>query len=139
MHKNMQKLYESLGSYFAFDPHTVSMEDFFGDLANFRNLFMVSIVALSPIYPQKSAFFLLLFALLEVEESRIFCSFSNVYKSDFPKESSRAGADNILVNTSNASSTARQNRSGLLDSSMIKFRIALAASITWNMRAQLSF
>uniref|UniRef100_A0A9J7ZLC4 Protein diaphanous homolog 2 n=1 Tax=Cyprinus carpio carpio TaxID=630221 RepID=A0A9J7ZLC4_CYPCA len=40
MHKNMQKLYESLGSYFAFDPHTVSMEDFFGDLANFRNLFM---------------------------------------------------------------------------------------------------
>uniref|UniRef100_A0A8C2EEP0 Diaphanous-related formin 2 n=1 Tax=Cyprinus carpio TaxID=7962 RepID=A0A8C2EEP0_CYPCA len=41
MHKNMQKLYESLGSYFAFDPHTVSMEDFFGDLANFRNLFMV--------------------------------------------------------------------------------------------------
>uniref|UniRef100_A0A671NCE8 Diaphanous related formin 2 n=1 Tax=Sinocyclocheilus anshuiensis TaxID=1608454 RepID=A0A671NCE8_9TELE len=40
MHKNMQKLYESLGSYFAFDPHTVSIEDFFGDLANFRNLFM---------------------------------------------------------------------------------------------------
>lgn len=40
MHKNMQKLYESLGSYFAFDPHTVSVEDFFGDLANFRNLFM---------------------------------------------------------------------------------------------------
>ncbi|XP_051505681.1 protein diaphanous homolog 2-like isoform X4 [Myxocyprinus asiaticus] len=40
MHKNMQKLYESLGSYFAFDPHTVSTEDFFGDLANFRNLFM---------------------------------------------------------------------------------------------------
>ncbi|XP_050984202.1 protein diaphanous homolog 2 isoform X6 [Labeo rohita] len=40
MHKNMQKLYESLGSYFAFDPHTVSIEDFFGELANFRNLFM---------------------------------------------------------------------------------------------------
>ncbi|XP_077103994.1 protein diaphanous homolog 2 isoform X4 [Siphateles boraxobius] len=40
MHKNMQKLYESLGSYFAFDPHTVSVEDFFGDLANFRNLFL---------------------------------------------------------------------------------------------------
>ncbi|XP_052471072.1 protein diaphanous homolog 2 isoform X7 [Carassius gibelio] len=40
MHKNMQKLYESLGSYFAFDPHTVSIEDFFGDLASFRNLFM---------------------------------------------------------------------------------------------------
>ncbi|XP_048032520.1 protein diaphanous homolog 2 isoform X6 [Megalobrama amblycephala] len=40
MHKNMQKLYESLGSYFAFDPHTISIEDFFGDLANFRNLFM---------------------------------------------------------------------------------------------------
>ncbi|XP_066505767.1 protein diaphanous homolog 2 isoform X2 [Hoplias malabaricus] len=40
MHKNMQKLYESLGSYFTFDPHTVSIEEFFGDLANFRSLFM---------------------------------------------------------------------------------------------------
>uniref|UniRef100_A0A8C1UVC3 Diaphanous-related formin 2 n=1 Tax=Cyprinus carpio TaxID=7962 RepID=A0A8C1UVC3_CYPCA len=43
MHKNMQKLYESLGSYFAFDPHTVSIEDFFGDLANFRSLFMEAV------------------------------------------------------------------------------------------------
>lgn len=43
MHKNMQKLYESIGSYFAFDPHSVSVEDFFGELANFRILFMVSI------------------------------------------------------------------------------------------------
>uniref|UniRef100_A0A8C7Z8W2 Diaphanous-related formin 2 n=1 Tax=Oryzias sinensis TaxID=183150 RepID=A0A8C7Z8W2_9TELE len=42
MHKNMQKLYESIGSYFAFDPHSVSVEDFFGELANFRMLFMVS-------------------------------------------------------------------------------------------------
>lgn len=57
MHKNMQKLYESLGSYFAFDPHTVSIEDFFGDLANFRNLFIVSMAALSPVYTHKSAFF----------------------------------------------------------------------------------
>ncbi|XP_057204917.1 protein diaphanous homolog 2 isoform X2 [Triplophysa rosa] len=40
MHKNMQKLYESMGSYLAFDPHAFSVEDFFGDLANFRNLFM---------------------------------------------------------------------------------------------------
>lgn len=43
MHKNMQKLYESIGTYFAFDPHSVSVEDFFGELANFRILFMVSI------------------------------------------------------------------------------------------------
>lgn len=43
MHKNMQKLYESIGSYFAFDPHSVSVEDFFGELANFRMLFMVSV------------------------------------------------------------------------------------------------
>lgn len=42
MHKNMQKLYESIGSYFAFDPHSVSVEEFFGELANFRMLFMVS-------------------------------------------------------------------------------------------------
>ncbi|KAM8908098.1 protein diaphanous homolog 2 isoform 4-T6 [Spinachia spinachia] len=39
MHKNMQKLYESIGSYLAFDPHSVSVEDFFGELANFRILF----------------------------------------------------------------------------------------------------
>lgn len=43
MHKNMQKLYESIGNYFAFDPHTVSVEDFFGELASFRFLFMVSV------------------------------------------------------------------------------------------------
>ncbi|XP_055080523.1 protein diaphanous homolog 2 isoform X3 [Periophthalmus magnuspinnatus] len=40
MHKNMQKLYESIGNYFAFDPHTVSVEEFFGELANFRLLFL---------------------------------------------------------------------------------------------------
>lgn len=42
MHKNMQKLYENMGNYFAFDPHVVSTEDFFGELSNFRFLFMVS-------------------------------------------------------------------------------------------------
>lgn len=43
MHKNMQKLYENIGSYFAFDPHSVSVEDFFGELANFRILFMEAV------------------------------------------------------------------------------------------------
>uniref|UniRef100_I3J2P5 Diaphanous related formin 2 n=1 Tax=Oreochromis niloticus TaxID=8128 RepID=I3J2P5_ORENI len=43
MHKNMQKLYESIGSYFAFDPHSVSVEEFFGELANFRMLFMEAV------------------------------------------------------------------------------------------------
>uniref|UniRef100_A0A4W5MFR7 Diaphanous-related formin 2 n=1 Tax=Hucho hucho TaxID=62062 RepID=A0A4W5MFR7_9TELE len=43
MHKNMQKLYESLGSYYAFDPHVLSVEDFFGDLAAFRNLFVEAV------------------------------------------------------------------------------------------------
>uniref|UniRef100_A0A3Q1F1N3 Protein diaphanous homolog 2 n=1 Tax=Acanthochromis polyacanthus TaxID=80966 RepID=A0A3Q1F1N3_9TELE len=43
MHKNMQKLYENIGSYFAFDPHSVSVEDFFGDLSNFRILFMEAV------------------------------------------------------------------------------------------------
>uniref|UniRef100_A0A3Q2QVG9 Diaphanous related formin 2 n=1 Tax=Fundulus heteroclitus TaxID=8078 RepID=A0A3Q2QVG9_FUNHE len=43
MHKNMQKLYESIGSYFAFDPHSVSVEDFFGELANFRFLFLEAV------------------------------------------------------------------------------------------------
>lgn len=40
MHKNMQKLYENMGSFYAFDPHTLSVEDFFGELTNFRTLFM---------------------------------------------------------------------------------------------------
>ncbi|XP_075959019.1 protein diaphanous homolog 2 isoform X1 [Anarhichas minor] len=43
MHKNMQKLYESIGSYFAFDPHSVGVEDFFGELSNFRILFMEAV------------------------------------------------------------------------------------------------
>uniref|UniRef100_A0A8K9WVT6 Diaphanous-related formin 2 n=1 Tax=Oncorhynchus mykiss TaxID=8022 RepID=A0A8K9WVT6_ONCMY len=43
MHKNMQKLYESLGSYYAFDPHVLSVEDFFGDLASFRSLFVEAV------------------------------------------------------------------------------------------------
>uniref|UniRef100_A0A8C8CKJ2 Diaphanous-related formin 2 n=1 Tax=Oncorhynchus tshawytscha TaxID=74940 RepID=A0A8C8CKJ2_ONCTS len=43
MHKNMQKLYESLGSYYAFDPHVLSVEDFFGDLASFRTLFVEAV------------------------------------------------------------------------------------------------
>ncbi|XP_067373965.1 protein diaphanous homolog 2 isoform X3 [Channa argus] len=43
MHKNMQKLYENIGSFFAFDPHSVSVEDFFGDLANFRILFLEAV------------------------------------------------------------------------------------------------
>ncbi|XP_053538067.1 protein diaphanous homolog 2 isoform X3 [Ictalurus punctatus] len=43
MHRNMQKLYETLGSYFAFDPHSISIEDFFGDLANFCTHFMEAV------------------------------------------------------------------------------------------------
>ncbi|XP_014189339.1 protein diaphanous homolog 2 isoform X6 [Haplochromis burtoni] len=43
MHKNMQKLYENIGSYFAFDPHSVSVEEFFGELATFRMLFMEAV------------------------------------------------------------------------------------------------
>ncbi|CDQ58476.1 unnamed protein product [Oncorhynchus mykiss] len=39
----MQKLYESLGSYYAFDPHVLSVEDFFGDLASFRSLFVEAV------------------------------------------------------------------------------------------------
>lgn len=42
MHNNMVKLYENLGEYFIFDPNMVTIEDFFGDLNNFRNLFLVS-------------------------------------------------------------------------------------------------
>ncbi|XP_028637698.1 protein diaphanous homolog 2 [Grammomys surdaster] len=40
MHSNMLKLYENLGEYFIFDPNTVIIEDFFGDLNTFRTLFL---------------------------------------------------------------------------------------------------
>uniref|UniRef100_A0A8C2U039 Diaphanous related formin 2 n=1 Tax=Coturnix japonica TaxID=93934 RepID=A0A8C2U039_COTJA len=40
MHNNMMKLYESLGEYFTFDAKSISIEEFFGDLNNFRILFL---------------------------------------------------------------------------------------------------
>ncbi|XP_061862284.1 protein diaphanous homolog 2 isoform X2 [Colius striatus] len=43
MHNNMTKLYENLGEYFTFDPKAVSIEEFFGDLNNFRTLFLDAI------------------------------------------------------------------------------------------------
>lgn len=42
MHNNMTKLYENLGEYYTFDPKVISIEEFFGDLSNFRTLFLVS-------------------------------------------------------------------------------------------------
>ncbi|KAM8753348.1 protein diaphanous homolog 2 [Rhynchonycteris naso] len=43
MHSNMMKLYENLGEYFIFDAKTVSIEEFFGDLNNFRTLFLEAV------------------------------------------------------------------------------------------------
>ncbi|XP_021261384.1 protein diaphanous homolog 2 isoform X2 [Numida meleagris] len=40
MHNNMMKLYENLGEYFTFDAKSISIEEFFGDLNNFRILFL---------------------------------------------------------------------------------------------------
>uniref|UniRef100_A0A669PHM7 Diaphanous related formin 2 n=1 Tax=Phasianus colchicus TaxID=9054 RepID=A0A669PHM7_PHACC len=40
MHSNMMKLYENLGEYFTFDARSISIEEFFGDLNNFRILFL---------------------------------------------------------------------------------------------------
>ncbi|XP_053894945.1 protein diaphanous homolog 2 isoform X2 [Malaclemys terrapin pileata] len=40
MHNNMTKLYENLGEYFTFDPKATTMEEFFGDLSNFRTMFL---------------------------------------------------------------------------------------------------
>ncbi|NXJ14493.1 DIAP2 protein, partial [Odontophorus gujanensis] len=39
-HNNMMKLYENLGEYFTFDAKLISVEEFFGDLNNFRILFL---------------------------------------------------------------------------------------------------
>uniref|UniRef100_A0A8C5PY42 Uncharacterized protein n=1 Tax=Leptobrachium leishanense TaxID=445787 RepID=A0A8C5PY42_9ANUR len=40
MHNNMSKLYDNLGEYFTFDPRAISVEEFYGDLSNFRTLFL---------------------------------------------------------------------------------------------------
>lgn len=46
MHSNMETLYKELGEYFLFDPKKVSVEEFFMDLHNFKNMFVVSRVYL---------------------------------------------------------------------------------------------
>ncbi|XP_078544551.1 protein diaphanous homolog 2 isoform X2 [Lissotriton helveticus] len=43
MHNNMTKLYDNLGEYFTFDTKSVCIEEFFGDLSNFRTLFMEAV------------------------------------------------------------------------------------------------
>lgn len=41
MHKNMEKQYNDLGEYFVFNPKKISVEEFFGDLNTFKNMFQV--------------------------------------------------------------------------------------------------
>ncbi|XP_063045485.1 protein diaphanous homolog 1 [Engraulis encrasicolus] len=43
MHKNMEKQYEELGTYFVFDPRKITPEDLFGDLNNFKNMFQQAV------------------------------------------------------------------------------------------------
>ncbi|XP_072866720.1 protein diaphanous homolog 1 isoform X2 [Chlorocebus sabaeus] len=43
MHSNMETLYKELGDYFLFDPKKLSVEEFFMDLHNFRNMFLQAV------------------------------------------------------------------------------------------------
>ncbi|XP_075756134.1 protein diaphanous homolog 1 [Pelodiscus sinensis] len=43
MHSNMENLYKEMGQYFLFDPKKVSVEEFFVDLHNFRNMFLQAV------------------------------------------------------------------------------------------------
>ncbi|XP_040904838.1 protein diaphanous homolog 1-like isoform X2 [Toxotes jaculatrix] len=43
MHKNMEKQYADLGDYFVFDPRKISVEEFFGDLNTFKNMFQQAV------------------------------------------------------------------------------------------------
>ncbi|XP_075337552.1 protein diaphanous homolog 1-like [Odontesthes bonariensis] len=43
MHKNMEKQYNDLGEYFVFDPRKMSVEEFFGDLNTFKNMFQQAV------------------------------------------------------------------------------------------------
>lgn len=47
LHNNMEKQYTDLGKYYVFDPRKVSAEEFFGELNNFKNLFLVCFMFLS--------------------------------------------------------------------------------------------
>ncbi|KAK2849116.1 hypothetical protein Q5P01_008950 [Channa striata] len=43
MHKNMEKQFIDLGEYFVFDPKKMSVEEFFGDIHNFKNMFQQAV------------------------------------------------------------------------------------------------
>lgn len=45
LHKNMEKQYNDLGDYFVFDPRKISIEEFFGDINTFKNMFQVCLWA----------------------------------------------------------------------------------------------
>lgn len=43
LHKNMEKQYNDLGDFFVFDPKKMSIEEFFGDLNTFKNMFQQAV------------------------------------------------------------------------------------------------
>ncbi|XP_056294927.1 protein diaphanous homolog 1 [Pseudoliparis swirei] len=43
LHKNMEKHYSDLGVYFVFDPRKISVEEFFGDINTFKNMFQQAV------------------------------------------------------------------------------------------------
>ncbi|XP_045886242.1 protein diaphanous homolog 1-like [Micropterus dolomieu] len=43
LHKNMEKQYNDLGDYFVFDPRKISIEEFFGDINTFKNMFQQAV------------------------------------------------------------------------------------------------
>ncbi|XP_041122217.1 protein diaphanous homolog 1-like isoform X3 [Polyodon spathula] len=43
MYNNMEKQYEDLGAYFVFNPKKISVEEFFGDLSNFKSMFLQAV------------------------------------------------------------------------------------------------
>ncbi|XP_067900199.1 protein diaphanous homolog 1-like [Heterodontus francisci] len=43
MHKTMEEDFEDLGQYFVFDTKKISVEEFFGDLSNFKSMFSQSV------------------------------------------------------------------------------------------------
>ncbi|XP_038652276.1 protein diaphanous homolog 1-like isoform X2 [Scyliorhinus canicula] len=44
MHKTMEEDFEDLGRYFVFDTKKISVEEFFGDLSNFKTMFSQSVM-----------------------------------------------------------------------------------------------
>lgn len=83
LHKNMEKQYSDLGEYFVFDPRKISAEEFFSDINNFRNMFLVRYNANAVTRPSWIVFFFSLYwtTTFHFLTNMLFNDFSSIAES----------------------------------------------------------